>query len=93
LPPHPALLRRLQVSGFSKTPIEGLPVTAGLFVCCDVGLALHVATFAFMKTVSIRDAKNRLTELAREVEEWRDHCHDARRPAVLISCRIKSAAV
>jgi hypothetical protein len=46
-----------------------------------------------MKTVSIRDAKNRLTELAREVEEWRDHCHDARRPAVLISCRIKSAAV
>ena len=31
LPPHPALLRRLQVSGFSKTPIEGLPATAGLF--------------------------------------------------------------
>jgi len=29
---------------------------------------LHVATFAFMKTVSIRDAKKRLTELAREVE-------------------------
>ncbi|EJC67441.1 prevent-host-death family protein [Rhizobium leguminosarum bv. viciae WSM1455] len=30
---------------------------------------LHVATFSCMKTVSIRDAKNRLTELAREVEE------------------------
>ena len=30
--------------------------------------ALHVATFPAMKTVSIRDAKNRLTELAREVE-------------------------
>ena len=30
--------------------------------------ALHVATFDPMKTVSIRDAKNRLTELAREVE-------------------------
>ena len=30
--------------------------------------ALHVATFGAMKTVSIRDAKNRLTELAREVE-------------------------
>jgi prevent-host-death family protein len=29
----------------------------------------HVATFSCMKTVSIRDAKNRLTELAREVEE------------------------
>lgn len=29
---------------------------------------LHVATFHCMKTVSIRDAKNRLTELAREVE-------------------------
>src|SRR5215471_2258442 len=32
---------------------------------------LHVATLerAIMKSVSIRDAKNRLTELAREVEE------------------------
>lgn len=29
---------------------------------------LHVATSSVMKTVSIRDAKNRLTELAREVE-------------------------
>ncbi|MBB4235533.1 prevent-host-death family protein [Rhizobium esperanzae] len=28
-----------------------------------------MATFGVMKTVSIRDAKNRLTELAREVEE------------------------
>ncbi|MDK4731089.1 type II toxin-antitoxin system prevent-host-death family antitoxin [Rhizobium sp. CNPSo 3490] len=27
-----------------------------------------MATFGIMKTVSIRDAKNRLTELAREVE-------------------------
>ena len=31
-------------------------------------LWLFVATWAGMKTVSIRDAKNRLTELAREVE-------------------------
>lgn len=30
---------------------------------------LHVATLSVMKTVSIRDAKNRLTELARVVEE------------------------
>lgn len=28
----------------------------------------HVATFQAMKTVSIREARNRLTELAREVE-------------------------
>jgi prevent-host-death family protein len=50
---------------------KGLPATAGFLLFNERALTVRrrVATFPFMRTVSIREAQNRLDELAHDVEQ------------------------